>query len=385
MIESKNEYPLPKLCSENDNVVNIMSIHKSKGLEFPVVFLCETGASFNKDDLRSSYIYDEEYGLAMNVIDVKRRIKYTPFLKKAIGIKKKDELIAEEIRLLYVALTRAKYKVIISGTDTCKNEIYDFDTNAYRIKNKSNYLSMLLTKNKYIPDIEMFNASDILKDDIKIQEIIDENKKETDYSEFLDIISERLDFSYKYPEAKFIPSKKSISEIAEGYSEVNLNTIELGHTAVTPAQKGTLIHFIMQNINLDNVCDFNAIEEQINIMIQKGFFNEEYRDFIDVMAIHNFFISDIGKRMLKAEKIYREFKFCVDIPASELGYASENETVLIQGVIDCCFIEDDEFVIIDYKTGSLKEKYNKQIQLYKRCLEISTGKKVKETLIYPLI
>ncbi len=385
MIESKNEYPLPKLCSENDNVVNIMSIHKSKGLEFPVVFLCETGASFNKDDLRSSYIYDEEYGLAMNIIDVKRRIKYTPFLKKAISIKKKDELIAEEIRLLYVALTRAKYKLVISGTDTYKDESFDFDSNSYHIKKKSNYLDMLLIKNKHIPDYKVFNASDILMDDVKKSEIITENKKESDYSEFSDMISERLDFSYKYPETKFIPSKKSISEIVDGYSDINLNSIKLENTDITPAQKGTLIHFILQNIDLDNVFDFNAIEEQINTMIRKGFFDKKYKEIIDIMAIYNFFISDIGKRMLNAEEIYREFKFCVDIPANEIGYTSKNETVLIQGVIDCCFIEDGEFVIIDYKTGSLNEKYNTQIQLYKRCLEISTGKKVKETLIYPLI
>ena len=89
--------------------------------------------------------------------------------------------------------------------------------------------------------------------------------------------------------------------------------------------------------------------------------------------------------MLASEKVYREFKFCVDIPANELGYDTDKETVLMQGVIDCCFLENDEFVVIDYKTGSLSDKYKMQIELYKKCLEISTGKKVKETHICPLI
>ena len=153
---------------------------------------------------------------------------------------------------------------------------------------------------------------------------------------------------------------------------------------ITSAQRGTLIHFILQNINLTKVSIVEEIEEQIENMIAKGMINKEYKCFIDVDAIFSFFESDIGKRMLKSKKVLREFKFCVDFPANELGYSS-NETILMQGVIDCCFMEDDEFVIIDYKTGSLKEKYKKQLELYKRCLEISTGTKVKETFIYPLI
>lgn len=385
MIESKNEYSSPKLCSENDNVVNIMSIHKSKGLEFPVVFLCETGMQFNKDDLKANFIYDEEYGLAMNIIDVEKRLKFVPFLKKAICMKKKDELIAEEIRLLYVALTRAKYKLIITGTTAYKGSSSDDDMSSYRIKLYNNYLDMLLLKNKYIPDAVVYNVSDVLNSDNIIFEHKDVNKTEFDYSEFYDAVSERLEFSYAYAENKMIPSKKSISEIADGTTDVILNHISIDDSGVTPAQRGTLVHFVLQNIDLKNVGDISSIVSQINSMTEKKYFDSKYKDIIDVNAIYDFFVSDIGKRMLSSEEVYREFKFCVDVPANELGYDSEKETVLVQGVIDCCFLEEDEFVIIDYKTGSLSDKYKTQIQLYKRCLEISTGRKVKETCIYPLI
>lgn len=385
MIESNNEYSTPKIIGENENVVNIMSIHKSKGLEYPVVFLCETSASFNTRDLSNSYVYDEKLGLAMNIIDVKKRIRYKPFYKKVIVEKKKDELIAEEIRLLYVALTRAKYKLVITSALAYKGNESEFDLNPYRLKMKKSYLDMLLVKNKYLAEPKIIMATDVLKSDECVVERQCLHEKEYDYSEFSDDISSRLEYSYKYPENKFVPSKISISEVIEGSTDTILNRININVNDISPAQKGTFIHFILQNINLDNVGNVHSIDTQIDKMIEKDFFDKEYKKLVDVESLYGFFVSDIGKRMLASKKVYREFKFCVDVPAFELGYETEKETVLMQGVIDCCFLENDEFVIIDYKTGALNEKYNKQIKLYKRCLEISTGKKVKETYIYPLI
>ena len=387
MIESNNEYSSPKLISENDNVVNIMSIHKSKGLEFPIVFLCESGLIFNKMDLSNPFVYDEELGIGVNIIDVNRKLKYVPYIKRAICEKKTDELIAEEIRLLYVALTRAKYKLIISGTSSTFDGSYsDIDDNVYNIKLMKNYLDMLLTNVKGLPDAKIYSMSQIINKDEQCCFKIEEGYNSTDYSEFYGEISERLNFSYEHSENKFIPSKKSISEIvSEEEDKINLESINLDNKEISSAQRGTLIHFVLQNIDLSNVSCPEMILLQIDNMIQNGIFEEEYKKYIDIDAIYDFFISDIGKRMLNSNCIYREFKFCVDMPACELNYESENETILMQGVIDCCFLEDDSFVIIDYKTGSLKKKYQKQIELYRRCLEISTGKKVKETYIYPLI
>ena len=385
MIESNTEYSTPKLIGENENVVNIMSIHKSKGLEYPVVFLCETSSAFNMRDLSNSCVYDEQLGLAMNIIDVKKRVRYKTFLKKVIAEKKKDELIAEEIRLLYVALTRAKYKLIITAALAYKGDELEFDVNPYRIKMKKSYLDMLLVKNKHIPEAKIIMATDVLNSDVDVLESKFIENRAGDYSEFSDDISTRLEYSYKYPENKFIPSKKSISEVIEGSEDTILNRINIDQNNVSPAQKGTFIHFILQNIKLDKVESINSIESQIDEMIEKKYFEKEYKKLLDIESLYGFFVSDIGKRMLASQKVYREFKFCVDVPANELGYETEKETVLMQGVIDCCFLENDEFVIIDYKTGTLNEKYNKQIQFYKRCLEISTGKKVKEACIYPLI
>lgn len=386
MIDSGKEYSLPKLISENDNVVNIMSIHKSKGLEFPVVFLCESGLQFNKMDLSKPFVFDEEFGITTDIVDVKRRLRYTPYVKRAICEKKFDELVAEEIRLLYVALTRAKYKIIITGSKSISESTNDVsDNSAYSIKLKKCYLDMLLMNIKGVPDATVYSIEEIIDMD-KMCKISEETRQSNaDYSEFYDEISKRLDYVYPYSYSKFVPSKKSISEVISADDEINLAKISSGSDKISSAQRGTLIHFVLQNINLDNVGSAEDISSQINFMLKNGFFDEKYKEVIDVDALYSFFSSDIGKRMLNSSKIYREFKFCVDLPAAELGYEASDETILMQGVIDCCFVEDDYFVIIDYKTGSLRDKYKKQLELYSRCLEISTGIPVKETHIYPLI
>lgn len=386
MIENDSEYSSPKLISESENVVNIMSIHKSKGLEFPVVFLCETGKQINKRDLSERYMFDEELGLVLNIVDVKRRLKYTPYVKYALKEKKLDELISEEIRLLYVALTRAKNKIIITGTHSGYNipdgELINF---SYNIRSKTRYLDWLISDIKGVPKATVYNVSQVLDMDVRFAEELEDAKHKTDYSEFYDDIAEILDFSYPFPDSKYVPSKKSISEVIAKNDAVNLVEISARTDNISAAQKGTLIHFVLQNIDLKRVYSVDAIALQIDNMIKKGIFTEEYKSVIDVDAIYGFFSSDIGKRMLNSNQVYREFRFCVDVPASELGYTSQDETVLMQGVIDCCFVEDDNFVIVDYKTGSLQEKYKSQLKLYKRCLEISTGETVKETHIYPLI
>ncbi len=384
MLESETQYSAPKLISENDNVVTIMSIHKSKGLEFPVVFLCETGKGINKRDLSDNYIYDEELGLSINIIDIRRHLKYTPYIKKAFAFKKTFDIIAEEIRLLYVALTRAKYKLIVTATSTVNGDFYtEKNITPSDIFLYKNYIGMLLLNINGIPSPEIYNAVDILSKDKTINKTTDDLPKTNNYSYLYEEIASILDYEYAYKNSRAIPSKKSISEMID--EDISLIKISNGDSKITPAQRGTLIHFILQNIELSDVSTIDDIKRQINNMISKGMFDSKSKNIIDTKAIYAFFESEIGKRMLNSKKILREFKFCVDFPAEELGYDSIDETVLIQGVIDCCFIENGEFVIIDYKTGSLKEKYKKQLELYRRCLEISTGINVKETFIYPLI
>ena len=390
MLESEKEYSSAKMISENDNVVRIMTVHKSKGLEFPVVYLSNCGGNFNKMDLRLPYVFDSNLGIALNIVDMERRIKYVPYVKKAVILKKSAELISEEIRLLYVALTRAKYKLIITGTMDKAYKNYSLLSSKscipHTFKNENSYIqwiSNVVNSN----NVSLYSAEDVIVADRKVNGDIDlTSKDDGDFSEFYPDVDKILSFEYAYKNSRFVPSKKSISEIVELVDEsVHLDSFKAKDSGLSSAQKGTVIHYVLQNIDLANVDSVNDINEQIEKMISNGMLEKEYCELIDTDAIFGFFSSEIGKRMLRSDKIYREFKFCVDVPSAELGYEDTDEKIMVQGVIDCCFMEEDGFVIIDYKTGSLKPKYQRQLELYRRCLELATGETVKETHIYPLI
>ncbi|MBQ6908062.1 MAG: UvrD-helicase domain-containing protein, partial [Clostridia bacterium] len=388
MIENEEEYSSARLVSEGENVVNIMTIHKSKGLEFPIVFLAGCGDRFNKIDFIKPYIYDEELGMITNIVDKERRLSYKSVFQKAVILKKKEEIMSEEIRLLYVAVTRAKYKIIISAVSSkaaekaqrCEKGIRDI----YTLKNSDSYIDIILSTGNF-KKINVIDST-TLKIPEKTSVKLSDESVNADYSQYYNEIDRRLKYIYPYAKSKNIPSKKSISEIVSGSDDIiHLDKIKGRDKSLSSAQKGTIVHYVLQNLNLCNVDSITSIDGQIDKMISDGMLSSDFKQYIDTDAIYGFFASDIGKRMLRSDKIYREFKFCVDVPAVDIGYDVSNETVLIQGVIDCCFYEDGEYVIIDYKTGSMQEKYKVQLELYKKCLSIATGKNVRETCIYPLI
>lgn len=390
VLDGKSEFVSAKMLSENDNVVNIMTIHKSKGLEFPVVYLSNCGAEFNKRDLSKIYMFDADLGVATDIVDVKRRFKYPPYVKKAYKIKKELELVSEEVRLLYVALTRAKYKVVVTAA---MNKAYD---NFSKLNSKPSIEATFKGERTYIQwlsnvlkpaNVQLHSAADVLDEHknccLKKTVFDDDN---ADFSEFYTEIDKRLNYTYQFENSRFVPSKKSISEIADTVDEnVHLASVSVLSSGLTPAQRGTVIHFVLQNLDLNDVSDESAVKNQLGGMVSKDMLSREYADLVDCVAISEFFSSDIGKRMLASGTVYREFKFCVDVPSADLDYEDTDEKILVQGVIDCCFIEDGEFVIVDYKTGSMQEKYKRQLEMYAKCLEIATGKMVKETCIYPLI
>lgn len=385
MVYYNNEYTCAKSISGNDNVVKIMTIHKSKGLEFPVVFLSGCSTKFNTDDIKKPCIYDENFGIFTNIIYKERNLKYVPHSKSFAAQKKKRDICSEEVRLLYVALTRAKYKLIITASmSDAYKKVSKYKDDIFTDKDK--YIDWILPACSSVVVPKLHSAEDIVNNLHVCSGGVKHIGNNEDYSDMYDDIDEILSFNYGYGNVKAIPSKLAISDIVSlNDDEIYLQKISDKKNSVTNAQRGTLIHFILQNIDLSRVGTKEDINSQIDMMCVKGMFDASYKEFIDADAIYGFFKSSIGERMLKSESVYREFKFCVDVPSFEVGFDSDEETVLIQGVIDCCFIEDGDFVIIDYKTGSMQEKYKEQLRFYKTCLKIATGKNVKETFIYPLI
>ena len=431
-----------KLIGENDNVIRIMSIHKSKGLEFPVVFLSSTGKQFNLMDLNDSVLLHQEMGIGVKYIDYDKQIQYDTLSKASLRSKMLIETLSEEMRILYVALTRAKEKLIITGikNDYQKDflkmseqvERYikkDGKINTILIKKYKKYLDWILLvyeyekeKNKNCMLLNLYKKKDILNRCKKIQKekvnVIEElNKKEITKEEFK-TLEKILNYTYPNKLATTIPTKTSVTKLKQveqekldiGIEELigkqrNLedkieDAIEFPKpeflkleekNKLTGAQKGTLIHLCMQN--LDEKVDYNLIKvkELINSLVEKQIITKIEADNINPFKILEFTKSEIWRELKTAKLIEREKPFYLNIPANTIYNEEIEETILVQGVIDLYYVnKNDELILVDYKTDYIEKnkkyelvnKYKKQLELYQEALEQSFNKKVSKKYIY---
>lgn len=431
-----------KLIGENDNVIRIMSIHKSKGLEFPVVFLSSTGKQFNLMDLNDSVLLHQEMGIGVKYIDYDKQIQYDTLSKASLRSKMLIETLSEEMRILYVALTRAKEKLIITGikNDYQKDflkmseqvERYikkDGKINTILIKKYKKYLDWILLvyeyekeKNKNCMLLNLYKKKDILNRCKKIQKekvnVIEElNKKEITKEEFK-TLEKILNYTYPNKLATTIPTKTSVTKLKQveqekldiGIEELigkqrNLedkieDVIEFPKpqflkleekNKLTGAQKGTLIHLCMQN--LDEKVDYNLIKvkELINSLVEKQIITKIEADNINPFKILEFTKSEIWRELKTAKLIEREKPFYLNIPANTIYNEEIEETILVQGVIDLYYVnKNNELILVDYKTDYIEKnkkyelvnKYKKQLELYQKALEQSFNKKVSKKYIY---
>ena len=431
-----------KLIGENDNVIRIMSIHKSKGLEFPVVFLSSTGKQFNLMDLNNSVLLHQEMGIGVKHIDYDKQIQYDTLSKASLRSKMLIETLSEEMRILYVALTRAKEKLIITGikNDYQKDflkmseqvERYikkDGKINTILIKKYKKYLDWILLvyeyekeKNKNCMLLNLYKKKDILNRCKKIQKekvnVIEElNKKEITKEEFK-TLEKILNYTYPNKLATTIPTKTSVTKLKQveqekldiGIEELigkqrNLedkieDVIEFPKpqflkleekNKLTGAQKGTLIHLCMQN--LDEKVDYNLIKvkELINSLVEKQIITKIEADNINPFKILEFTKSEIWRELKTAKLIEREKPFYLNIPANTIYNEEIEETILVQGVIDLYYVnKNNELILVDYKTDYIEKnkkyelvnKYKKQLELYQEALEQSFNKKVSKKYIY---
>lgn len=438
-----------KILGENENVVRIMSIHKSKGLEFPVVIVAGCGKGFNMLDLRKGILYHKELGYGPDFVDYKRRYSYSSTMKEAIKTRIRLETLSEEMRVLYVAFTRAKEKLIITGS--IKNiekaalkwghssEKIDGKLSEYEVLSSRSYLDWIcpaimnhvdgdkLTKkagiiaksdfdNESSWDINIWSRKMILEGNIEeseeekekdVMETIDFNKC---YSPYGNEIEKRLSFVYPYESAYGIPAKLSVSELKRA------KNLELQDEDATPifnrtvlkrpafmetkqglsaAEKGTLMHLVMQHLNFTKTKNMDEIKEQITEMVKAEILTEVEAEVINTRKIERLFKASLGNRMINSIKVIRELPFTVELSATEVYKDLPidkyiDEKIMLQGVIDCFFEENGEYVLLDYKTDYveegqidiIKERYKLQIDCYARALERISGKKVKAKYIY---
>ena len=423
-----------KIIGENEDVVRVMSIHKSKGLEFPVVFLANTGKQFNMMDLKESILLHSELGIGVKYINYEKQIEYNTLSKTAIASKLLSETMAEEMRILYVALTRAKEKLFITGISKEHNkqmqkmnelvERYskvNGKINPIIVKKYKKYIDWImlvyLYNKKELQDICTYEC--ILKKDINLKDDVPKDEINTNcIDDEINIDKEvwqqiKQNLEYKYPDIELskIQTKTSVSKIKEEMREEQENVViskieDLQRTTqanfkkpkflensdeeeITSAQKGTLIHLCMQKLDIKKKYNEQEILKMIQELQQKNIITQKEAESINVSKIYSFTQSDIWKRMVNAKEIQREKPFYINIPIERIYKQKLEGNILVQGVIDLYFIdENNKLVLLDYKTDyvdsteNLIKKYKIQLQIYKEALEEALQRKVNETIIY---
>lgn len=416
---SSGDLSSAKLIGENENVVRIMSIHKSKGLEFPLVFLCNSNKKFNVQDLNNQILLHQDLGLGANFIDSDKNLQYSSLAKEAIKIKSKEEIISEEMRILYVALTRAKERLIITGiSNDLDKDLKEKEEllNLYSKEEKIN-VNLLKKYKSYLDWIELVYLKNLDANIMSLEKIckqnVLENQNDTNIEEnslnLEDIIKNielkneeeikaKLNWEYEYLELSKIEGKTSVSEIKQlenkdnEFKKTTMKTpafLKEEASKLTGAQKGTLIHLCMQHLDIKEEYTEKKIKELIDELLFKKKISSVEAENIDVSKMLNFTKSNIWQEVRKAKLVEREKPFYTTIPVKDIYGSEIEEEILVQGVIDLYYInENDELILVDYKTDyvtkeeELIEKYIKQLEIYKNALEEALSKKVSKIYIY---
>lgn len=403
-----------------EEAVTVMSIHRSKGLEFPVCFIGEAEKDFNNMSLKNDLLAHPQAGIGIIGIDTERMIKYETLSRTAIKLQKEMSDLSEEMRVMYVALTRAKEKLIIVARPknfdkvllSCAVRAFGEKIIPAAVRHSGNYLDWLLTasirhKDASFLRIKTGSLSDgKIKSDFpleikiidKVYEISQDEEKEevsleTD-EEFSEEIKKRT--SYVYP---FLPLSDALAK--RGASTAFKNTIDreyfasdrpafLNKTSLTAAGRGTAMHAFMQFSDYHKAKE--NLEKEIERLLNHGFLNNVQAESLDRGKLKSFFDSKLYDRISQSENVYREKKFIIGMSPCEfdenLSREFENERVIVQGILDCAFEENGEIVIVDYKTDRVKtgdvlrERYSSQLKVYERAVRECLGKNVKETLLY---
>ncbi len=430
------DYGEAERMGEQENAVRLMTIHKSKGLEFPVVILAGMGKSFNTQDVKSSMIFHPEYGIGLKFPDPEKRIRRDTLIRQAFSIEMKKENLGEELRILYVALTRAQEKLILTGygkTEQAeklsrmeKGERLSFSQRM----DASCYWDWVLPAlgsygEKYPVEICSFGKR--VENEKSRQEALREEKKELEKAleQVDEKIYERLDadlkWEYPYEQNERLKQKVSVSEIKHRAMEEAREILEeSGEAELFPreipapyiprfvrekeenrgALRGTAMHRFMECLDFGRIPGLDGreaaeryLEQEAAEMIRKERMTKEEMELVNFYQVFRFLDTEEAAHMCMAagkQLLRKEQPFVMSLPASRVWPDTETEEpVLVQGIIDVFWEEEDGIVLLDYKTDrvetpeELAQRYRAQLLLYADALDRSfSGKKVKEILIY---
>lgn len=435
-----------KVVSEKEDVVRIMSIHKSKGLEFPVVFVADMGKAFNRRDTQDQILFHNRLGIGLKQYDPEWRMSYPTLIWSGIAAQLRWEGTAEEERILYVAMTRARDQLILTGHSSHIDRDWQRWTSRLNPAQAKSYFDWVMPA-ALAPfgakaDADYARPGAAWQDavwQVRIAKAVPAGTVEegaydgeprlealrrgdltgTPVPSWLD---EQLSWQYAYPQAVRTAAKFSVSEVKRRYQELHSDELQdeaalsvpaaavipttpgeddafaalppwlAGEeAAVSGAQRGTALHKALQYITPAADQTTATLRREIDAFVRQGLLSREEAKLVYVPVLAAFCQSDIGRRMAESPELHREYPFTVLLAGGDpLPETETGEQILIQGVIDCLFREDDAWILVDYKSDRLetadafRSRYAVQLALYKRAVEQITHRPVEETYIYSL-
>lgn len=429
------DYGEADILDENADVVRIMSIHKSKGLEFPVCFVAGLAKKFNMQDTTGRLVTDMDLGMGVDEIDSELRIQRRMTKKNVVSLKMRLDTLAEEMRVLYVAMTRAREKLILTAVvrdgEKLREQIALYENT--KAEDGRMRFTDLLNAGSFLQFVlpALSDAQFISEGELKEQEISGEcgqllqreqfvyriTREEASEGELAqkEKLQQRMDRRYAYEGLKELVTKTSVSELKKAQMDLDfagelfpekeivpyIPAFMLEEQGMSGADRGSAYHRVMELLDFEKVLEAKAktweqeqeeLERQIALMVEKELLQKPWSEAVSVKKLVIFFQSSLAQRMAKAQhlqKLKKEQPFVLGIAADRVKpQFPHEEQVLIQGIIDAFFEEGDDLILMDYKTDAVKtgeelvKRYHTQMEYYTEALERIVGKKVKERIIY---
>ena len=408
--------------------VNIMSIHKSKGLEFPVVFLCNLSRKFNQEDLRAQILCDKELGLGLSVADTENRVRYPSIAKRAIAAKRMAEGVSEEMRVLYVAMTRARDRLIMTyGAQNLQSDLadlalrQDFDGGRLQCREAicmGDWVMLAALRRTEAGELHGLGGkparTKIGAHPWKIAVVtappdagsgsIQDDQRACMPEGTIEQLRQALSFRYGHIPATIAPSKQTATdrkgrfkdaEAAENAQEPKRPARNWRRPSFLASQAegktyGSAIHAALQYICYENCGDTQSVAREIQRLVEKRFLTEEQGALVNCGKIARFFATDIGAKLRTGTPHLREFKFSILDDGRSYGDDLEGEQVLLQGVVDCALLEEGGITVVDFKTdyvteetlAAVTDRYRPQVRTYGEALSRIYEMPIKAQYLY---
>ncbi|MBQ9106510.1 MAG: UvrD-helicase domain-containing protein [Clostridia bacterium] len=428
-IENSTDLSPAGVCG--DNAVRIMSVHRSKGLEFPLCFVAGLSKEFNDGDEKKPCLTDRVAGLGFWSYDPSSKTRSHNVTREALKMRIRSRNISEELRVLYVAATRARdYLCLVMSFDDAEKAVkkavsagctslIDAKTGRFSangVRSASSFSELILAAAALHPDGGELRRIAGVEDgetpsgpftvEIKVvasPEPVKAEKAEiscgTDNDSdprMTEMIEKALSWSYPYSRLNGIAAKASVTDIAEkrtaAENACSSRPAFLSRQGLTPAQRGTAMHYFLENADFSRAAEDVAAEARR--LADGGFITEKQEQCLDLSRLRAFFESEVFGRISRSKQVWRELRFMTELPVCAadplLGEEFSGERIVVQGIADCVFLEEDGAVLLDYKTDRVSdlsvlcERYSSQLEIYAEALSKTLGVPVKEKILYSL-